>query len=309
MLTVSPSPHINGKVTTQKIMLVVLLALLPAIIASGIIFGMKAILLIFVSAVACVGFEYLSRLIMKRNNTISDLSAVVTGVLLAMNVPVTLPVWMLLIGDFFAIVLVKQMFGGLGQNFANPAIVGRIILLTSFASHMGTWAEPFYYKNADLITQATPLAGSDIKFTYMDLFLGRTGGSLGETCALALLIGGLFLIVTKVISPVTPVAFIGTVALMTWITGGDPLYQVLSGGLILGAFFMATDYVTSPITAKGKLIFGIGCGLITFLIRQRGSLPEGVSYAILLMNIVTPYIDMITKAKPFGAKKAVKEAK
>lgn len=306
-LTVSPSPHINSNITTSKIMMMVIIALLPAVVASGIIFGMKAILLIAVSALSCVVFEYLSRLVMKRNNTIGDLSAVVTGILLAMNVPASLPVWMLIIGDFVAIVIVKQLFGGLGQNFANPAIVGRIFLLVSFGTQMSTWVKPFTNAGAvDIVTQATPLAKGAPDFTYMDMFLGKTGGSLGETCALALLIGGLFLIATRVISPVTPLAFIGTVAAMTWAFGGDPLKQVLSGGLILGAFFMATDYVTSPITGWGKLIFGIGCGIITFAIRKWGNLPEGVSYAILLMNIITPYIDAITKTSPVGAIKAKK---
>ncbi len=302
-LTVSPSPHINSKNSTQRIMLCVVISLIPAIIASGIIFGFRAILLIAVSVASCILFEYLSRLVMKRNKTIGDMSAAVTGILIALNVPVTLPLWMLVIGDFVAIVLVKQIFGGLGQNFANPAIVARIFLLVSFGTQMTKWVKPFYYKGAvDMTTQATPLAEGAAKFKYIDLFLGNRGGSLGETCILALLIGGIFLIVSKVISPVTPIAFIGTVALMTWIFKGDTLYQVLSGGLVLGAFFMATDYVTSPVTNVGKLIFGIGCGLITFLIRQRGSLPEGVSYAILIMNILTPYIDMITKTRPVGVK-------
>ena len=290
-------------------MLLVIISLVPAIIASGIIFGMRAILLIAISVASCVLFEYISRIVMKKNNTTSDLSAIVTGVLLAFNVPVTLPIWMLIIGDAVAIIITKQLFGGLGQNFANPAIVGRIFLFSSFASYMTNWVKPFYYKGtADMVTQATPLAGSDIEFKYMDLFLGKVGGSLGETCALALLIGFVFLVVTKVISPVTPIAFVGTVALMSFVTGGDPLYQVLSGGLLLGAIFMATDYASTPINPLGKLIFGIGAGLITFLIREKGNLPEGVSFAILLMNIITPYIDMVTRSHPLGAKKKVKEA-
>ena len=309
-LTVSPSPHINSKNSTQSVMLCVIIALLPAVVASGIIFGLRAIMLIAVSVAASVLFEYISRLVMKRRNTISDLSAAVTGILLALNVPVTLPVWMMIIGDAVAIIITKQMFGGIGQNFANPAIVARIFLLVSFGSYMTNWVKPFYYKGTvDLTTQATPLANSDINFKYMDLFLGKVGGSLGETCALALLIGLVFLVVTKIISPVTPIAFVGTVALMSWVTGGDPLYQVLSGGLLLGAIFMATDYSTSPINPLGKLIFGVGAGLITFLIRERGNLPEGVSYSILIMNILTPYIDMATKTHVIGAKKVIKEAK
>lgn len=309
-LTVSPSPHINSTISTQRIMLLVIIALLPAVVASGIIFGMRAILLIAVSVVASVLFEYISRIVMKRKNTISDLSAVVTGILLALNVPVTFPIWMLLVGDAVAIIITKQMFGGLGQNFANPAIVARIFLLVSFGGEMTNWVKPFYYKGtADLVTQATPLAEEHIDFSYMDLFLGKVGGSLGETCALALLIGFVFLIITRVISPITPVAFVGTVALVSWISGADPLYQVLSGGLLLGAIFMATDYATTPINSLGKLIFGVGAGLITVLIRIRGNMPEGVSFAILLMNILTPYIDMATRTHPLGAKKETKEAK
>lgn len=315
-LIVSPSPHIRADVSTQKVMLQVVIALVPAIIASGIIFGLRALFLIFVCVASCVLFEYLARRLMKRSNTITDLSAVITGILLAMNLPVTLPAWMAVIGSFVAIVIVKQLFGGIGQNFANPAIVGRIVLMLSFTTEMTTWAKPFYYKAADLTTAATPLksltdslAGENVTLpSYLDLFLGTTGGSLGETCALALLLGGLYLAAIRVISLSTPTAFIGTVAVLSFIAGGDPLYEILSGGIMIGAFFMATDYSTTPITSKGKWIFGIGCGVITFLIRQFGSYPEGVSFSILLMNIVTPYIDMLTKTKPLGAKKPVKEA-
>lgn len=304
-LTVSPSPHILGSNSTKKTMGIVILALLPTFVASAIIFGSRAIIVTLVSVISAVVWEYLTRRIMKREQTISDFSAVVTGVIFAFNLPVTIPFWMVAVGTFIAIVIVKQLFGGLGQNFANPAIVARIVLLMSFGEEMTTWASPYYYKEADIITSATPLATGAASFR--DLFLGATGGSLGETCALALIVGGLLLIITRVISPTTPIAFVGTTAIFTLLAGGDPLYQILSGGLLLGAFFMATDYVTTPITAKGKIIFGIGCGFITFLIRQWGSLPEGVSYAILLMNILTPYIDMMTKTKPVGAKR--KEAK
>ncbi len=306
-LLVTPSPHIKSAVTTQKVMGVVIISLLPAVIASVIIFGLRAVAVIAVTVASAVIFELLTRKLMKRPNTTADLSAVVTGVILALNLPVTIPLWMAAIGSFIAIVIVKQLFGGLGQNFANPAIVARIVLIISFGEAMTTWAKPFYYKEADLVTSATPLETGAA--TYKELFLGTIGGSLGETCALALLIGGLLLIFTRVISPTTPVAFIGTVALLTFVSGGDALYQVLSGGLLLGAFFMATDYVTTPITSKGKIIFGVGCGIITFAIRQWGALPEGVSYSILLMNILTPYIDMISKTKPVGAKKKAKEAK
>ena len=294
--------------TTQKIMLRVIIALMPAVVASGIIFGVRAILLILLCASSCVVFEYLSRKLMRRSNTIYDLSAVVTGILLAMNLPPTLPFWMAIIGSFVSIVIVKQLFGGLGQNFANPAIVGRIVLMLSFTTQMTTWVKPFWYKTADLTTSPTPLSSSIEKLpSYLDLFLGTTGGCLGETCALALLIGGLYLAFTGIISLSTPVSFLGTLALLSLIGGADPLYQILSGGAMIGAFFMATDYATTPVTNKGKIIFGIGCGTITFLIRQFGSYPEGVSFSILLMNILTPYIDMLTKTKPLGAKKAAKK--
>lgn len=310
----------------MKIMLCVIISLIPAIVASAIVFGPRALWLISVCIASCNIIEFACRKLMKRENTIGDLSATVTGIILALNLPVTLPLWMAVLGCFVAIAIVKQLFGGLGQNFANPAIVGRIVLMLSFTTQMTTWAVPFFYKNAgsDVVTGATPLASewvtvykntNDFLATteppvpYLDLFLGKTGGCLGETCALALIIGGLFLIATKVITPAVPVSFIGTVALLTFVTGGDVLFQLLSGGLLLGAIFMATDYVTSPITSKGKIIFGIGCGLITFLVRNYGSFPEGVSFSILLMNILTPYIDRLTRTKPLGALKPKKEAK
>lgn len=310
ILRISPSPHVKDSMTTQRVMLCVILALVPSVISAGYYFGFRAIMLIAFCILSCVLLEGVTRIIMKREQTIGDMSAVLTGLLLALNLPVTLPFWQALIGCFVAIVVVKQLFGGLGQNFANPAIVGRIVLMLSFTSNMTTWAVPKYYNepNASLdniVTGATPLVSGDA--SYKDLFLGNVGGCIGETCALALLIGGVYLIIRGIISPVTPVAFIGTVALLDLIAGNDVVYNMLAGGLFLGAFFMATDYVTTPITNKGKLIFGIGCGLITFIIRQFGSYPEGVSFSILLMNIVTPYIDRFTMTKPFGAKKEVKQ--
>lgn len=310
ILRISPSPHVKDSMTTQRVMLCVILALVPSVISAGYYFGFRAIMLIAFCILSCVLLEGVTRIIMKREQTIGDMSAVLTGLLLALNLPVTLPFWQALIGCFVAIVVVKQLFGGLGQNFANPAIVGRIVLMLSFTSNMTTWAVPKYYNepNASLdniVTGATPLVSGDA--SYKDLFLGNVGGCIGETCALALLIGGVYLIIRGIISPVTPVAFIGTVALLDLIAGNDVIYNMLAGGLFLGAFFMATDYVTTPITNKGKLIFGIGCGLITFIIRQFGSYPEGVSFSILLMNIVTPYIDRFTMTKPFGAKKEVKQ--
>lgn len=320
LLKVSPSPHIKSSMTTQRVMLCVLISLIPTIIASGIIFGLRAFAIIAVCVVSAVLFEALCRIIMKRPQTISDLSAAVTGLILALNLPVSLPVWMAVIGSFVSIVIVKQLFGGLGQNFANPAVVGRIVLMVSFSSAMTSWTLPkhSFAKSGEIISSATPLVSEHLaqKESYINLFLGTTGGCLGETCALTLLIGGIYLIIRKIISPAAPVAFIGTVGLLSFIYGiftgsftyalEHSLYQMLSGGLILGAFFMATDYVTTPVTQKGKLIFGIGCAMITFLIRQFGSYPEGVSFGILLMNIVTPYIDRFTMLKPTGA---VKEEK
>lgn len=300
-LTVTASPHRCDNVSTQKIMLMVIIALLPSVVASAIYFGFRAILLIAICVATCVLTEFVCRKLMKRNQTISDLSACVTGILLALNLPVTLPIWEAVIGSFVAIAVVKQLFGGIGQNFANPAIVGRIVLMLSFTADMTTWAIPKYYQNSgEVITGATPLVSGDA--SYLDLFLGNVGGCLGETSALAILIGGLFLIVMKVISPSAPISFIGTVAILTAITGGDVGYQVLAGGLLLGAFFMATDYSTTPITEKGRIIFGIGCGIITFVIRNYGGYPEGVSFSILLMNVLTPYIDRLTMSKPVGAK-------
>lgn len=300
-LTVTASPHRRDNVSTQKIMLMVIIALLPSVVASAIYFGFRAILLIAICVATCVLTEFVCRKLMKRNQTISDLSACVTGILLALNLPVTLPIWEAVIGSFVAIAVVKQLFGGIGQNFANPAIVGRIVLMLSFTADMTTWAIPKYYQNSgEVITGATPLVSGDA--SYLDLFLGNVGGCLGETSALAILIGGLLLIVMKVISPSAPISFIGTVAILTAITGGDVGYQVLAGGLLLGAFFMATDYSTTPITEKGRIIFGIGCGIITFVIRNYGGYPEGVSFSILLMNVLTPYIDRLTMSKPIGAK-------
>lgn len=300
-LTVTASPHRRDNVSTQKIMLMVIIALLPSVVASAIYFGFRAILLIAICVATCVLTEFVCRKLMKRNQTISDLSACVTGILLALNLPVTLPIWEAVIGSFVAIAVVKQLFGGIGQNFANPAIVGRIVLMLSFTADMTTWAIPKYYQNSgEVITGATPLVSGDA--SYLDLFLGNVGGCLGETSALAILIGGLFLIIMKVISPSAPISFIGTVAILTAITGGDVGYQVLAGGLLLGAFFMATDYSTTPITEKGRIIFGIGCGIITFVIRNYGGYPEGVSFSILLMNVLTPYIDRLTMSKPVGAK-------
>lgn len=297
---VSPSPHISSPINTRKIILDVLIALVPALIASIIFFGVRAFIVTIVCALSCVIFEYLSRRLMKRNNTISDLSAVVTGVLLAFNLPVTIPLWVAVLGSFFAIVVVKQLFGGIGQNFANPAITGRIFLFVSFAVHMTTWVKPFYYTNkVDMVSSATPLVNMNGVST-LDLFLGNVGGCLGETSALALIIGGIYLVIKKVISPIIPLTYISTVFVLTFVLGENPLNQIFAGGLMLGAIFMATDYSTSPSTNKGKFIFAIGCGLITVAIRLFGNYPEGVSFAILFMNVVCPLIDRATATKPFG---------
>jgi electron transport complex protein RnfD len=278
----------------------VIIALMPSVVASAIYFGGRAIFLVALCVVFSVLTEYFCRKLMKRPQTIGDLSACVTGILLALNLPVTIPIGEAVIGCIVAVAVVKQLFGGIGQNFANPAITARIVLMLSFTADMTTWAVPKYYQGTELVTGATPLVSGDA--SYIDLFLGNVGGCIGETSALALLIGGIFLIVMRVITPTTPVAFIGTVALLTFVTGGDVLYQILSGGLMLGAFFMATDYSTTPITEKGRLVFGIGCGIITFVIRNYGGYPEGVSFSILLMNVLTPYIDRLTMTKPIGAK-------
>lgn len=309
MFKVTASPHIRDNMTTQKIMLLVIISLLPALIGGFITFGLRAVIVTLVCTASCVIFEALTRIIMKRPQTVSDLSACVTGILLAMNLPVTIPIWQAVIGSFVAVVIAKQLFGGLGQNFVNPAILARIVLMLSFTADMTTWAVPQYWKenSADIVTSATPLVSRDA--SYWDLFIGNTGGCIGEVCALGLIIGGLFLIFTGIISPVTPLAFIGTVALAELIAGNDPIYHILSGGLLLGAFFMATDYVTTPLTSMGKLIFGIGCGIITFVIREFGGYPEGVSFSILLMNIITPYIDNFTAKKALGAVYAGKEDK
>ena len=321
-LFVSPSPHRAADMSTSRIMLLVIIALFPAAMAGCVFFGPRAAAVLAVCIAACVIFEALCRIIMKKDQTVGDLSAVVTGLLLGMNLPATVPFYVAVIGSFVAIVIAKQLFGGIGQNFANPAIAARIVLMLSFTSQMSGWVKPYWYSGAvDAETSATPLAaewftytenGAAYKmapFTLSEMFWGETGGCIGETCAAMLILGGLFLIVTKVISPATPIAFIGSFALLTLLYTGSPvetLYGVLAGGLLIGAFFMATDYATTPLTTKGKIVFGIGCGLITFIIRSFGSYPEGVSFSILLMNLLTPYIDKLTKASPFGAKKSVK---
>jgi electron transport complex protein RnfD len=307
-LIVTAAPHITSPETTQTIMQKVCLALVPTLIASIFIFGINSLILTVITVVACVFFEWGYCKLMGRENPIEDFSAVVTGILLAFNMPSTLPWWMAIVGAFIAIVIVKQLFGGLGYNFANPAIVGRICLALGFASKMANYPKPV--NGIDVLASATPLAvsGELGAGEYITLLLGNHGGVLGETCALTILIGGIYLIVTKVISPVIPVTYLATVAVLSLVAGKDPIVQLLSGGLMLGAFFMATDYVTSPTTNKGKLVFGIGLGIITCAIRFLGTMNEGVSFAILLMNLLVPYIEVLTRQDKLGIAKKKKEA-
>ncbi len=302
LLHVSPTPHERAAISTQKIMLCVLISLMPAAIAGCILFGGKAAAVLGVSVASAIVWEALSRLLMKRPQTIADGSAAVTGLLLGLNLPSTISLTKVCIGTFVAIVIVKQLFGGLGQNFANPAIVARIVLLISFQGAMTNWRLPL----TDASASATPLLSRNA--SYMELLMGNTAGCIGETCAIALLLGGLYLWLRGIISCAAPIGMVGTVAVCSLIFGEDPLYQILAGGLLLGAVFMATDYVTTPLTKSGKFIFGIGCGILTFVIREWGGYPEGVSFSILLMNLLTPFIDRLTALKPFGSQKQPKKA-
>ena len=307
-MTTTVSPHIRSERTTQRIMLDVIIALCPALIASVVIFGFRALLLTCVSVAACVLLEFVWEKAMKKPVTVGDLSAVVTGMLLAFNVPVGMPIWEMLIGDVAAIILVKMLFGGLGCNFMNPALVGRIVIMFSFTTDMTTYAVPkvsypIVANVVDAVSTATPL-------TFMDrlgwdcfpkLLLGVHGGVIGEVCAAALLLGGIYLIIRKVIKPIIPLCYLGSLLLFSWLFGGQqPVLSLFAGGVMLGAIFMATDNVTSPFTNWGKVIFGVGCGLITAAIRVFGNYAEGVTFAILLMNILVPYINDLTMTKPLG---------
>lgn len=303
-LMITPSPHFRDDINTRKIMLTVATALLPALVMSIFYFGIRALLLTAVCVASCVVFEYLFAKVTKKPVTISDCSAVVTGIILAFNVPVTLPFWMAVFGSFIAIVVVKCLFGGIGCNFANPAATARIFLLVSFGNQMTHWIAP--HAAIDAVATATPLkliaAGqTDQLPSLWNMLIGNRGGSLGETCALALIVGGLYLIWNGVIGWQIPVTLIGSVFVFALLFGQDPFYAVLSGGVMIGAFFMATDYSTSPVTTKGKVIFAIGIGFITMVIRVFCNYPEGMSFAILLMNILVPHIDSLTITKPFGA--------
>ena len=325
-LIASSSPHIRSVENTRSIMLDVIIAMLPALFWAIYNFGFKALLSVVVSVVACLFWEWLYRKLLKKPQSIGDLSAVVTGMLLAFVCPPELPWWALVIGAFFSIVVVKQLYGGIGCNFLNPALAGRAILLASYATAMTTWTLPSS-KLDTVVSTATPLAimkeGTVEKFTELtanysvaDMFIGRVGGSLGEVSALCLLVGGIYLLIRKVISWQIPVAYIGTVAILTLIAapaGMDNvqymLYNVFGGGLMLGAIFMATDYATSPVTKPGQLIFGLGCGLLTCFIRRFGSYPEGVCYSILIMNCTTWLLDKYIRPTIYGAvKKEKKEA-
>lgn len=306
-LVVSASPHLHCGMNTRGIMLDVIIAMVPALVASVWLFGLRALAVEVVCVGACLASEYLARVVMKRPQTVGDLSAVVTGLLLAFNLPATIPLWQAALGGVVAIVVAKQMFGGIGQNFVNPALAGRIVLMGSFPAEMNNWVEPLQ-SGVDAVSSATPLAlltgGGDVTvYSKVELLFGLRGGCLGETCAFALLLGFVYLLARRVISPIVPVAFVGTVFVVTWLCGQDPVYHILSGGLLLGAIFMATDYTTSPVNRTGKVVFGIGCGLLTVLIRLCGSLPEGVSFAIVIMNILVPLIERFTRPLPFGEKR------
>lgn len=320
ILTVMPSPHIRSSETTTKIMLKVIIALMPAFIWGVYVFGVRALAVAVLSVASAVGFEALSQYILRRDITVHDLSAVVTGLLIAMNLPVSIPLWMPVVASFVAIVLVKQLFGGIGKNFMNPALLARVFLfswasdMTRFTSaHSTVSSLRITLGEADIVASATPLsslkAGALPNVSLGDMFFGNIGGCIGEVSALLIIAGGIFLLATKVITWHIPVSFIGTVALIALVFPGAGaghefmLYEVLSGGLILAAFFMATDYSTSPTTPVGRIIFGVGCGAITMLIRYFGSYAEGVSFAILIMNMLVWYIDKASMPRRFGGGK------
>ena len=308
-LIVSSSPHAVNNEDTQRIMGMVILALIPSLCVSTYVFGPRVLILTAVCVLSSVLFEYLWNMLMKKPQTVGDLSAALTGLLIAFNVPSNLPYYIAVIGSAIAIIVVKNLFGGLGHNLFNPAITARVVLFISFATQMTTWPVP-RTAATDAVTGPTPLGllkegGADLP-SNMDMFLGTIGGSMGEVSAIALIIGGLFLIWKKVISPITPVCFIGTVFVIAFIATGDinmAIFHILAGGVMLGAFFMATDYVTTPLLPLGKVIFGVGCGIMTMLVRLFGAYPEGVSFAILLMNVLTPHIENFCTNRLYKPKK------
>jgi electron transport complex protein RnfD len=293
-LVLSPSPHVRDEDTTQKIMLTVAAALIPVWAAATYFYGFNSIRLVLASVIAAIGSEALFLALRRKPITVSDGSALVTGLLLGLSLPPTLPTWMAVFGSFIAIVVGKQVFGGLGYNPFNPALVGRAVLVASFATQMTTWTAPF----TDAVTNATPLVSNAA--SYSELFFGAVPGSLGETSALAILLGGIILFYRGVLDYRIPVGFIGTVAVFSLLFGQDVIYQLLSGSLLYGAIFMATDMVTSPITPVGRWLFGIGCGLVLVIIRFWGNLPEGLTYSILLMNALTPLLNRWTRPRIYG---------
>ena len=313
LLTVSPSPHQKTRTHVPRMMLDVIIALLPAYVFGVVWFGLNALLIGVISVAACMLSELIFEKLLRRPVTVMDLSAAVTGLLIAMNVPVTIPIPYLLLADVFAMVIVKGLFGGLGKNIVNPALAARVFLFVSFPSAMASFPRPAAWLGVDAVASATPLAaikaGSVANIDLLDLFLGKTGGCIGEVSAVLLLLGGVYLLLRRVISWRIPVAYLGTVALVALLfpraDGGLLMVpiELLSGGLVLGAFFMATDYVTSPVTPWGRLIFGVLCGLVTVFIRYFGAYPEGVSFAILIANLFVYYLDRYTKPTNFGAKK------
>lgn len=326
-LVATSSPHIRGNDTTRSIMRDVIIAMIPALVFACVWFGIRALTLTAVSVVGCAFFEWLYQKVMKKPQTVSDLSCVVTGMLLAFTCPVQMPYWMILLGDFFAIVVVKQLFGGIGKNFVNPALAGRAFIQASYASVMTTWVDPTLNKaavigsNVDIITTATPLSmmkGGNFEtlletYDISAMIVGQIPGTLGEVSAVALLLGGIYLLCRKVISWHIPIVYVATMAVLTFLFPGDGtglewmLYSIFSGGVMLCAFFMATDYATSPITKKGQVIYGIGCGLFTIMIRYFGSYNEGVCYSIMVMNLLVPLIDKYTKPTRFGVVKSDKK--
>ena len=309
-LIVTASPHIRDTATTRGLMGNVLIALVPSIVAAALIFGPRALLLVGVTTAACVGFEYLYCLLMHKPNPVGDLSACVTGVILALNMPVNMPLWIAIVGALVAIVLVKQLFGGLGYNFATPALIGRIVLFLGFASRMTAYVYPDMA--VDALASATPLNAyvNPYNVSLLDMLLGIHGGMLGETCILAILLGLAYLLFTHTIQITIPASIVGTVFVLTLLATGSPyvaLVRCMSGGLLFGAVFMATDYVTSPFTTKGKLFNGIFIGLVTFLIREFGSMNEGMSFAILLGNLMVPWFNAWGHQVALGYKKPKKE--
>ena len=312
---VSGTPHVRSKESIQSIMRDVIIALVPATAAGIYYFGLRALILIVAAIISAVFFEWLYEKIKKKPVTINDLSAVVTGLLLAMNLPASAPVWVAIVGSAFAIIFAKQLFGGLGQNFINPALAGRAFLLASYPTEMTTWVVPNGLA-ADAATYATPLAqlkNGALDASLKQLVIGQVGGTIGETCAIALIIGGIYLLYKHVISWKIPVIYIATVFILFAVIGRHgmrmPLQEIFAGGVMLGGIFMATDYASSPVTPKGQVIFAVGAGLLTYLIRTFGGYPEGVSYSILIMNCCVPLIERFTEPTIFGALPKTKEAK